>query len=328
MKAGSLSRHLSVVAAGLALASTAAHGAVLDLSSTTRTDNGNGTYSYSVWHPILAKPGYAFSTTDGYIYDTSTDQQTGQYDSDFTGTSSVPSFFIANGTIGGTEMIAFRTIFNQYEAKINTGVAGTSNFTSNPVNWRVGLDANLDGKIDIYIGPSFQNNNAQLVYQLPGNSTNTSPSTTSTSTVTNIAQLTSTNFNYQELSSTSAATLFPGWTVQAEGNQTSSDSVMTFALSLSSLNTALAAVGVTGASINSSSFLLFVSFTSTQNNAINQDAYGIDKSSTSTWTSFTEYMNANGRPVPEPSTYGFCLGGALGAFLFLRRRRPASLRLA
>lgn len=331
------------VLAGIALGAPAlrAQNTPIDLGGSTRVQTSPGVYGYTTWKPILAPASWTYRTSDGYLYDAPDDQQTGQSDSDFAGSTQNPAFFVQTGTINGVEMVAMRVIFNSYDANIASG-----NYTGNPVNVRVGIDVTGDGKLDLFVGPNFQGTPG-MVFQLPGNGANTSPSTTTTSSIfypdgvannalssTSSPALSASNFNYQRLSSTTAGTLYPGWVLQPESlskpNQTNDEGVMSWALPVSAINNALAEAAtqtglsyLSGVTISPSSFLLWVAFTATQNNSVNQDAYGIKAgdAQTTPWNSFTSYMDAFGRPVPEPATYGLFLGGGLGAFLLLRRRR-------
>jgi|GEM_PF-782859 hypothetical protein len=311
----------------------------IDLSGATRTANGDGTYTYDTWKPILAPQGWTYSTADGYLYDPNNDQQTGQSDSDFAGTAQLPSFFIQTGKIDGVDVIAFRVIFNAFDS----GIA-SKKYNGNPVNVRVGVDANFDGKIDLFMGPDFQNGNRGVSFQLPGTGANISPSTTTTSSVFYPDDIPGTlgggttpafgpnNFSYIELNTANAATYYPGWTTQPENNGTKSEGMMSWAIPIADINKALAEAAIASASTNptlagttitAESLLLWVAFTATQNNSVNQDAYGITKNDPqdTRWDSFTSYMDAYGRPIPEASAYGMCLGAGLGVFLLLRRRR-------
>lgn len=317
-----------------------AQNTTIDLAGPTRVQTSPSVYGYTTWKPILAPTSWTYRTSDGYLYDAPDDQQTGQSDSDFAGSTQTPAFFVQTGTINGVEMVAMRVIFNSYDANIASGT-----YTGNPVNVRVGIDVTGDGKLDLFMGPNFQGTPG-MVFQLPGTGANTSPSTTSTSSIyypdgvannalssTSSPALSASNFNYQRLSSATASTLYPGWVLQPESlskpNQTGDEGVMSWAIPVSAINNALAEAAtqaglsyLSGVTISPSSFLLWVAFTATQNNSVNQDAYGIkaSDSQTTSWNSFTSYMNAFGRPVPEPATYGLCLGGGLCGFLMLRRR--------
>jgi hypothetical protein len=318
----------------------------INLGGTTRVWNATTQkYEYPTWKPILAPTGWAYRTTDGYLFDPNNDQQTGQSDSDFAGNSTLPSFFIQFGQINGVQMVAFRVIFNEYDANIANGT-----YTGNPVNVRVGLDVNRDGKLDIYVGPNFQSGAKAVTFQLPGTGANISPSTTSTSSAfypdTNLATLgggasplfNANNFNYQQLSTANANTLYPGWTTQPEAsNKVNADGMMSWAVPVADLNLAIAEAAahnarqttnpnpglLPGTTITAESFILWVAFTATQNNSVNQDAYGITKNENqdTRWNAFTSYMNGSGNPIPEPSAYGALLGFGLGG-LFLLRRRP------
>lgn len=324
----------------------------INLSGPTRTQVSPGVYTYNTWKPIKGSSTSAYRTADGSLYDPNDDQQTGQYDSDFAGNTNLPSFFIQTGLINGVEVIAMRVIFNTYDTNIASGT-----YTGNPVNVRVGINANWGkagdgGKLDLYMGPNFQNGAASVGFQMTGTGLNVSPSTTSVSNIfypdANASTLgggtaptfSANNFSYVELSTATAATYYPGWTNQQEATGSNkapgSDGMMSWAIPLVDINRAIAEVAIADAANNPSlagtvitaeSFLMWVAFTSTQNNSVNQDAYGLKASDNqdTRWDSFTNPMNAYGYAVPEPSAYGLALGAGLGAFLCLRRRRAQNL---
>lgn len=106
--------------------------------------------------------------------------------------------------------------------------------------------------------------------------------------------------------------------------------MVTFALEFETLANTLSAA--TGIAITPDNFLRYVAFTSTQSNSINQDVMGTSNSSSSTVRydapggGFSEYIDASGNPIPEPSTYGALLLTLLAGLAAGRRHhlRPAA----
>ncbi len=287
-------------------------------------------YEYPTWKPILGMPGGSQTDSNGFLVEPSNDQQTGQTDSDFVGSSGTPGFFIQAGLINGVEHLAFRII-------MNTAQSG------NNLNIRLGMDGGaLDGKIDLYLGPIISGGTAQSIFfQAPGTSANISPSTSSwgnnfypTNNRTGLPPLASggglainpTGFpNFNVTSLTTGSSAYPGWTQQG----TDADSMISFAIPIADINAALAQVGA-GYQISTTSLMRWVAVTSTQSNSVNQDAYGLPKITNSngvgniTYATFTQIMNPQGQPIPEPSAYGALLGAGLGGLFLLRRRHRAA----
>lgn len=372
------------------LCGVSANAQVIDIRGITRTVDANAPlgYAYNTWKPVLASSSATvvapvngtqsgFLSAGGYMLDPINDQQTGQSDSDFvssatlsgnTVTSVNPGFFIQFGTIdyAGTnvEHIGFRAMMNEYK------------ISGNVVNIRFGLDANADGKIDLYIGLSQQNNQTGIVFNYPNAlatpTSNTSPSTSNWGTTTyptadrtGLPALNSNNnalalvegFNYSNIQiadgvnkvgtggnattpADNRSLFYPGWLTQDEDNPPNNvsllDAMVSFAVPLADVNAALAANRAlqTTASytppeiiLTSDSYVRWVAVTSTQNNSVNQDAYGFGKGDlTKTWTSMITPINGDGfvqglPPVPEPSTYGLLGSAALVGFILLGRRR-------
>jgi hypothetical protein len=277
------------------------------------------------------------------------------------------------GTInyGGTnvEHIGFRAMMNEHK------------LTGNVVNIRFGMDANADGKIDLYIGLSQQNNQTGIIFNYPNTlsstTSNTSPNTTDwgstvypTANRTGLPALNANNnalalvdgFNYSNIqiadgvnkvgtggNATTPAdnrpTYYPGWATQDEDNPPNSvstlDAMVSFAVPLADVNAALAANRAAqttqsytppAITLTSTSYTRWVAVTSTQNNSVNQDAYGYGKGDfNNTWSSMITPINGDGlvevfEPVPEPSTYGLFGAAALVGLGLLRRRHRAGSR--
>lgn len=226
------------------------------------------------------------------------DQSTGQGADDFI----VNGFYTAVNTSTTDPTQFYRLIFDKYDA--NKGFTG---------NLRLGIDVNSDNAVDLYFGISTITNTTQLVFQLPAaSSVNTTPNNSSMGSIFNNTTLTSANYSYYQV------------------DPTSNDGALTFSVSMSVLNAALAG---TGKSIITDTYVHYIAFTSTNTNGVSQDLYGTsgNTNSTSTYSTlgaFTEYKNMNGQVpvVPEPSTYGFLMVGssAVAAMLLNAKRFPES----
>jgi hypothetical protein len=270
--------------------------------------------------------------TGGPLIDWTYDQQTGQGADDFVGdgTGGYYGFYRAATQIdfgsGSENALVFRFRLN----------LTATNFTG---NLRLGVDGNMDGKVDLYFGISTgQGQVPQIVFQNPTGTAadaNTSSSTSALGNSYGTIATTATNYNYMQApDGSNYYTNKP-----AQGNP---DMWLTFALPFSTFASVLGAQ--TGTTIDwDYTYLAFVAFSSTQGNAVNQDVYGIPRiSSTNPSTGaqwgdlaynqgggFTEYTSASGRPVPEPATFmivGALLIGGWGVRWLRQRRRVAAVK--
>ncbi len=251
------------------------------------------------------------------------DQQTGQGADDFVGdgVGGYYGFYYAatqtNFGTGAENAMVFRFRLN----------AVATSFTG---NIRLGVDGNMDGKVDLYFGISTgQGQTPAIVFQNPTGTApdaNTSPNTSALGTVYGSIATNTTNFSYIQAPDGS----------QYHTNkvaQPNPDMWLTFALPFSTFASVLGTQ--TGTTIDwNFTYLAYVAFSSTQGNAVNQDVYGIPKITSTNPTTgaqwgdlaynqgggFTEYRSGSGRPVPEPATY-LQLGALLGAGLLLQRWR-------
>jgi len=350
MKAVSSPRPLFAAIFAIATAAAAFGQTTIDVNSVTRLSNGSGGYTYSTWKPLLGWDGNP-------LMDPVYDQQTGQPQADFVSSSpggvATPGFFIQFGQINGVDTLAFRILLNEYR----TGSAMPNIF--------LGLEGNDNdgGKADLFMTLSQQSNQLGLAFQAPGTGANTSPNTTTLgnpfvpaaqyyaggvrpsnlpalNSNGNAIAFSSSNFSNIQLQdgvvdddgkgaapADNRSTYYPGWTTQAEASKLKLDSMVTFAIPLADINAALASLGETW-TVTPDRLMLWIAATATQTNSVNQDAYGTNKVGfDSAYTSFLPYMDAYGRPIPEPATFGLCFGAGLAGFLGLRRR-PARPRAA
>jgi len=242
----------------------------------------------SIAYPIVTTP------------DDPSDQQTGIAEGDIvgnnTGDPAVLTNFDDNGTPGTLDdgYIAFRV--RLADDKPPAGFAGF---------FGVGMDANTDGVIDLFLGvdnnPSGAGN--QIGIFNPGAGANTSPDTT-TIISTPLVSYTENDPIYDNYDFSPVTTIDPGETntdLDAGGDV---DYYLTFVIPFDDV---VAQLGIVGITFDENSTVQYVFGTSTQPNALNQDLAGPNGGTTSslTWDQLgaisLEY-SASGTPVPEPST--------------------------
>lgn len=229
--------------------------------------------------------------------DPANDQQTGQGDADLVGIVADPDFY---SNFDGT---------NVYY-RIRLGAVNKSGYSG--LLW-IGLDANNDGALDLFIGIDNQGSTSNIGFFAPGTGLNNSPSTTSIANAVPQYQIaeTATNYNYQAVSSTLDPTI-TNTDLNADGNV---DAFLSFrvpyfgASGTATLQGAMK--GIANIAITGSSTFAYVLATSTQANSLNQDIGGIPKNynSASTYTqlgAISPQLGTNGTvPVtvtPEPAT--------------------------
>lgn len=287
-------------------------------------------------YPVFAQTAISVADTSGwnawtvngsYIIDPIADQQTGQGTDDIVGTALIPALQQKAGIINTSNYVLFRARMANFGGTVNK-------FGSNGGNFGMGLDLDLNGSIDLMMVFSQKSNGATSIkFGLPGSNTNTSPSTTSWTFPT---QTVITPVAYSGLNPTLAsyyiqdATIIDGNNINS-GTKTPDDAWLTFGLTFEQMNYGINgfAPGFGNYTFGYDSTISYVAFTSTQDNALNQDLAGTsgNLSSSASWTSLgaaSDPVDAYGRRpiVPEPSTYGaLMLALGLGVVLWRKIRR-------
>jgi hypothetical protein len=225
--------------------------------------------------------------------DPSTDQQTGSAEGDIVGNALHPSFYTMFGDAGtpsttdGT--LAFRI---RLGADVNPSGFKTALF--------VGIDANTDGAIDLFLGVNNSGAADTVGIWNPGAGLNISPNTTTiVSTPLRIYTETATNYNWMAVNLTNDPTVGTATDLDGGGQN---DPFLSFAIPLGDVITELAGRGITG--INENSVFSYVMATATQANSLNQDLNGVGQTydGNATWSTLGVVSNGitpAGVVVPE-----------------------------
>lgn len=257
-------------------------------------------------------------TSLGSNYDFLKDQQTGDPSSDIVGSADNPGFFTSFDNAGTPSLtdgfLGFRIRLDDH--------GGNSNNIEFDRNLWVGIDADLSGSVDVFLGLNMQGNANELAIFAPGSGANTSPSTT---TISNTAAFTyapsASNFNYRPVNHST-----DGGTTSDSTPTTNGDTdyyvsfLVPFANVVSFLNSRNPAI-----SINENTSLRYVLATSTNPNSLNQDLGGVNGgvNSTSTWAAlggFSSTVSITGQVIPECSASLLAFVGAMVGFGFRHRR--------
>jgi hypothetical protein len=208
--------------------------------------------------------------------DPSNDQQTGSSEGDIVGNQlhgSVYTMFGDGGTPSTTDgTIAFRI---RLGADVSPSGFKTAVF--------VGIDANRDGKLDLFIGVNNSGSADTIGLWNAGPGLNVSPSTT-TIVSTPLVTYAETAANYHWVPVTAINDPSIGGATDLDGGG-QNDQFLSFSVPLNDVVNQLAANGITGFDENTP--LAYVIATATQANSLNQDLNGVAGSvnSSSTWAS-------------------------------------------
>lgn len=249
-------------------------------------------------------------------FDYLSDQQTGSPAGDIIGVGTNHGFFVTfnnNGTSSSTDgTLGFRLRLD--------AAGGSSNKPAfDRVAW-IGIDADINGDIDAFLGLNLQGSASSIGLYSPGTGLNDSPGTTAIANAPALTYaLTSANYNYRPVNY-----LTDGGTTNDITTTTSGDPdyYVSFMVPFTDVAGFLAGKSI---KITDQSPLRYMMATSTQPNNINQDLGGVNGgvNSPTTWTDlggFTSIVNASGTVIPEPSvTLTLLISQIL--LLFHRHRR-------
>jgi hypothetical protein len=285
-----------------------------------------GTISYLAVSQVFGAINVVSDTdTGGWIsisgnYDYLSDQQTGQPSSDIVGGSGgsynlYDAGFFTNwdpGTASNTDgTLGFRVRLDDHD--------GNNTPAYNGFLW-VGIDADTNGSVDVFVGVDKQGNSSKIAIYDAGSGSNSSPSTTT------IAQnayystdaVSGTNYSYREVNS-----LNDGGTTNdiTTGTSGDIDYYVSFTLDFDRIVSFLNTQSI---SINDSTPMRYVVATATQGQSLNQDLGQLPKDydGVQTWAQlggFSPTMTPTGAVVPEPTT--MLLSACALPFLFRRRRQ-------
>ncbi len=183
----------------------------------------------------------------------------------------------------------------------------------------IGIDADINGSVDVFLGLNMSGSATELGVYSPGTDANTSPSTTSiASTAYRPTTISASTYDYRPVDFANDGGTTNDVTTTTAGDP---DYYVSFMLPFADVVSFLAGKSI---NITDQSPLRYVSATSTQGNSLNQDLGGVNGgvNSATTWVNlggFTQTVYASGTAVPEPS--GFMLMAMLSfPFVSLRRR--------
>lgn len=233
----------------------------------------------------------------GSNFDDLDDQQTGSPTGDIVGAGVNHGFFVTfndNGNLSSTDgTFGFRL-------RLDAAGGTTKKPTFDRVAW-IGIDADIDGDIDTFLGLNLQGSQSSIGIYSPGTGLNNSPGTTSvSSTAYRNYALTSSNYNFRAVDHLTDG----GTTNDITANTTvDPDYYVSFMVPFADVVSFLAGRSI---SLTDQSPMRYVLAISTQTNNINQDIGGVNGglNSSATWGdigAFTSIVNASGTVIPEPS---------------------------
>lgn len=245
------------------------------------------------------------------------DQPPGQADTNIVGSGANPGLFVLhndNGSLSRTDgTFGFRLRLD--------GPGGNRNNVRYERAAYLGIDADFNDTIDVFIGLNFSGNRQELGIYAAGPGANSTLGNTSVGALVTSYAVDSSTFNYRPVDFSSDG----GTTNDLNpGNRGEGDFYLSVLVDFADIVAHLSGQGIL---ITDESPLRFVAATSSQGNNLNQDVAGIDGSgdpgaSFSEAGGFTESVTVAGipaLPVPEPGAV--LLVNFAAVLVLLRRRR-------
>lgn len=262
------------------------------------------------WTPIL----YSSNNPDP-----ANDQQTGSSEGDINGNALHPSAYTIFEN-GGTPLLTDGTIGFRIRigADMNPNGFKTALF--------VGLDANSDGAIDLFLGINNSGAADTVGIWNPGAGLNVSPNTTSIVSTPLVSYTPTTdNYYWSQVTTTNDPTVGTATDIDGGGQV---DYFLGFSIPMSDITAQLALLGI---AFDQNSALTYVIATATQANSLNQDLNGVagNVNSSLTWSQLGVLSNpitpAGMAAVPEinPAIWIVLLLGAVAAQRSLANRARA-----
>lgn len=258
--------------------------------------------SSTLWSPV---PGYS---------DAVGDHQTGKPSGDLVGSGTNYGFLVGledNGPESNTDgTLLFRLRLDDAGGNNNT-----PSYTG--VAW-VGIDADGNGSIDVFVGANFSGSVADIGIHAPGSGENISPSTTTIGSAYQTYAVGTDNYNYRPVDHVT-----DGGTTSdlSEASTGDTDYYLSFAVPLAAVVNYLNTQSI---AITDQTPLRLLMATSTQPNALNQDIGGVTGAPDPDvpWDDgggLNDPIPPGGDKVPEPSSSLLALVSMMAA-VFRRRR--------
>jgi hypothetical protein len=257
------------------------------------------------------------SLESGQPLDYFVDQQTGSPEADIAGTVITTGFFIWYDDDGSAAPNAGTMGFR---VRLGADLPQPGQFNSAVF---VGIDANGDGALDLFVGADNRGSTDLLKIWNAGSGANLSPSTTSVSSPAGqkTYTLTSANYHFAPVSAT-IDPLTSSYDLNGDGN---TDFLLSFTIPFADIVSE--ASRLRGMTITRDTPLRYVIMTSQQDNAFNQDLGGVQGgvNSASTWSQLgavSTPMTPEGSAVPEPDGKLTGIAGLAAILAGVWRRRP------